>query len=199
MEKASAALDFERAAIYRDRLAALSAVQAHQGINPRGVEEADVFAVHQEGGFTCVEVFFFRTGQNWGNRAYFPKADRSLAAGRGAGRVPRAVLRRQAVPALHPALARDRGARAAGRGAVRPRAATRSRSRVPQRGEKKDLVDHALANAREALGAQARRHVLAAASCSAALGRSLRPAAAAAPHRGLRQQPHPGHATRSAP
>src|SRR5437660_5089776 len=72
MEKASAALDFERAAIYRDRLAALSAIQAHQGINPRGVEEADVFALHQEGGFSCVEVFFFRTGQNWGNRAYFP-------------------------------------------------------------------------------------------------------------------------------
>ena len=152
MEKASTALDFERAAIYRDRLAALSAMQSHQGINPRGVEEADVFAVHQEGGFTCVEVFFFRTGQNWGNRAYFPKADRSLGAGRGAGRVPRAVLRRQAVPALHPALARDRGARAAGRGARAPRAAARSRSRVPQRGEKKDLVDHALANAREALG-----------------------------------------------
>src|SRR5712672_3718640 len=78
MEKASTALDFERAAIYRDRLAALSAVQAHQGINPRGVEEADAFALHQEGGYTCVEVFFFRTGQNWGNRAYFPKADRTL-------------------------------------------------------------------------------------------------------------------------
>ena len=81
MEKASGTLDFERAAIYRDRLAALSAVQSHQDINPRGVEEADVFAVHQEGGFNCVEVFFFRTGQNWGNRAYFPKADRSLTAG----------------------------------------------------------------------------------------------------------------------
>src|SRR5919197_2362252 len=81
MEKASAALEFERAAIYRDRLAALSAVQSHQGIKPRGLEEADVFAVHQAGGFSCVEVFFFRTGQNWGNRAYFPKADRSLAAG----------------------------------------------------------------------------------------------------------------------
>src|SRR5215469_4428824 len=80
MEAASAALDFERAAVLRDRLAALAAVQSHQGINPRGVEEADVFALHQEGGFFCVEVFFFRTGQNWGNRAYFPKADRSLAA-----------------------------------------------------------------------------------------------------------------------
>src|ERR1700724_2176026 len=62
MEKASSALDFERAAIYRDRLAALSAGAAPQGINPRNVEDADVFAVHQEGGFSCVEVFFFRTG-----------------------------------------------------------------------------------------------------------------------------------------
>src|SRR5579864_2221222 len=69
MEEASAALDFEHAAIYRDRLAALSAIQSQQGINPRTVEEADVFAVHQQGGFTGVEVFFFRTGQNWGNRA----------------------------------------------------------------------------------------------------------------------------------
>ena len=81
MEKASQALDFERAAVYRDRLAALSAIQSHQGVNPRGVEEADVFALHQEGGFACVEVFFFRTGQNWGNRAYFPKADRSHGPG----------------------------------------------------------------------------------------------------------------------
>src|SRR3954471_6959185 len=62
MEQASTNLEFERAAVYRDRLAALSAVQAHQGINPRGLEEADVFAVHQEGGFFCVQVFFFRTG-----------------------------------------------------------------------------------------------------------------------------------------
>src|SRR6185437_6997375 len=64
MDTASTALDFERAAIYRDRLAALSAITSHQGINPRTLEEADVFAVHQAGGYTCVEVFFFRTGQN---------------------------------------------------------------------------------------------------------------------------------------
>ncbi|MCB1474636.1 MAG: excinuclease ABC subunit UvrC, partial [Rhodobiaceae bacterium] len=69
MEDASAALDFERAAIYRDRLQALGHVQAHQGINPRGVAEADLFACHQDGGQTCIQVFFFRTGQNWGNRA----------------------------------------------------------------------------------------------------------------------------------
>ena len=77
MEKASGELEFETAALYRDRLAALSAIQSQQGINPRTVEEADVFAIHQEGGYSCVEVFFFRTGQNWGNRAYFPRAEKS--------------------------------------------------------------------------------------------------------------------------
>jgi excinuclease ABC subunit C len=78
---ASEDLDFERAAVYRDRLSALSHVQSHQGINPQTVEEADVFAIHHDGGMTCIQVFFFRTGQNWGNRAYFPKADPSLAPG----------------------------------------------------------------------------------------------------------------------
>ena len=58
----------------------------------RRVEEADVFAIHQEGGQVCIQVFFFRTGQNWGNRAYFPKADPALEAGRGAGLLPGAVL-----------------------------------------------------------------------------------------------------------
>ena len=87
-----------------------------------------------------------------GQPRLFPEG-RPLARGRrGARRVPGAVLRRQAGAALHPALARDRGPRAARRGADASRAATRSRSSVPQRGEKKELVDHALANAREALG-----------------------------------------------
>ena len=118
MEKASGALDFERAAIYRDRLAALSAIQSHQGVNPRGVEEADVFAVHQQGGFYCVEVFFFRTGQNWGNRAYFPKADRS----HGPGEVLSAFLAQfyddRPPPRLILVSHRDRGRGTAGRGAV---------------------------------------------------------------------------------
>ena len=150
MEKASAALDFERAAIYRDRLAALSAVQSHQGINPRGVEEADVFAVHQAGGFSCVEVFFFRTGQNWGNRAYFPKADRSLAAGEVLGAFlaqfyddkpcPRCIF-----------ISHEIEERALLAEALSTKSGHKVEVSVPQRGEKKDLVDHALANAREAL------------------------------------------------
>ncbi len=151
MEKASAALDFERAALYRDRLAALSTVQGSQGINPRTVEEADVFAIHQEGGFSCVEVFFFRTGQNWGNRAYFPKADRSIEPGEVLGAFlaqfyddkpcPRCVFLSHDIPErdlLAEALATKTGRKV--------------EVTVPQRGERKDLVTHALANAREALG-----------------------------------------------
>ena len=76
MEEASERLDFEQAAIYRDRLSSLSVIQSHQGINPQTIEEADVFAIHQEGGQACVQVFFFRTGQNCGNRAYFPRVDK---------------------------------------------------------------------------------------------------------------------------
>ena len=94
MSEAAAALDFESAARLRDRISALSAIQGEQSVNPRSIPEADVFAVTEEAGQFCVEVFFFRTYQNWGNRAYFPRADRALVAGGGARRLPRAVLSR---------------------------------------------------------------------------------------------------------
>jgi excinuclease ABC subunit C len=151
MEKASTALDFEHAAIYRDRLSALSAIQSQQGINPRTVEEADVFAVHQQGGFTCVEVFFFRTGQNWGNRAYFPKADKSL----GPGEVLSAFLAQFYDDKPPPRLVlishviEDRALLAE---ALATKSGHKVEISLPQRGEKKDLMAHALANAREALG-----------------------------------------------
>ena len=151
MQEASEALDFERAAVYRDRLSALSHVQSHQGINPQTLQEADVFAIHQEGGQNCIEVFFFRTGQNWGNRAYFPKADSSLEAAEVLGAflaqfyddkpVPRAVLLSHAVE--EQALLAE---------ALSAKAGHRVTVSVPQRGEKKDLADHAAQNAREALG-----------------------------------------------
>jgi excinuclease ABC subunit C len=150
MDTASLALDFERAAVYRDRLAALSAITSHQGINPRTLEEADVFAVHQAGGYTCVEVFFFRTGQNWGNRAYFPKADRAL----GAGEVLSAFLAQFYDDKPPPRLVLvshgfdERALLAAALGTKSGRKVDVS---VPQRGERKELVQHALANAREAL------------------------------------------------
>ncbi len=151
MDEASTALDFEHAAIYRDRLAALSAIQSQQGINPRTVEEADVFAVHQQGGFTCVEVFFFRTGQNWGNRAYFPKADKSL----GPGEVLSAFLAQFYDDKPPPRLILISHA-IEDQALLAEALATKSGHKVeislPQRGEKKDLMAHALANAREALG-----------------------------------------------
>src|SRR5437016_171591 len=151
MEKAASALDFERAAIYRDRLAALSAVQAHQGINPRSVEEADVFAAHQEGGFSCVEVFFFRTGQNWGNRAYFPRADRSLSAEHVLGAFLAQFYDDKPCPRLI-LISHDVEDCALIAEALTIKSGHKVEIAVPQRGEKKDLVDHALANAREALG-----------------------------------------------
>ncbi|MFK4818984.1 excinuclease ABC subunit UvrC [Ochrobactrum quorumnocens] len=151
MQAASAELDFEHAAVYRDRLSALSHVQSHQGINPQTVEEADVFAIHQEGGMTCIQVFFFRTGQNWGNRAYFPKADSSLGPAEVLGAFlsqfyddkpcPKLVLLSESVE--EQSLIAE---------ALSSRASHRVHVNVPQRGEKKELVDHALTNAREALG-----------------------------------------------
>jgi excinuclease ABC subunit C len=150
MDKASNALDFERAAIYRDRLAALSAIQSHQGINPRSIEEADVFAVHQAGGFSCVEVFFFRTGQNWGNRAYFPKADRAIGASEVLGAFlaqfyddkppPRCIF------VSHDFEERDLLGKA-----LTAKSGRKVEVSVPTRGERKELVEHVLANAREAL------------------------------------------------
>src|ERR1700733_15054356 len=151
MEKASLALDFERAAIYRDRLAALSAIQSHQGVNPRGVEEADVFALHQQGGFACVEVFFFRTGQNWGNRAYFPKADRSISPGEILSAFLAQFYDDKPCPRLI-LISHEIDDRALLTEALATKTGHKIEISVPQRGEKKDLVAHALANAREALG-----------------------------------------------
>ncbi|MBN8950979.1 MULTISPECIES: excinuclease ABC subunit UvrC [unclassified Rhizobium] len=151
MNAAAEDLDFERAAIFRDRLAALSHVQSHQGINPAGVEEADVFAIHHEGGISCIQVFFFRTGQNWGNRAYFPKADPSLSGAEVLNAflaqfyddkpVPRQILLSETVEEIDLLAA-----------ALSEKAGHKVAILVPQRGEKRDLVEHVIANAREAHG-----------------------------------------------
>ncbi|NBB49168.1 excinuclease ABC subunit UvrC [Rhizobium sp. CRIBSB] len=151
MNEAAEDLDFERAAVFRDRLAGLSHVQSHQGINPAGVEEADVFAIHHEGGLSCIQVFFFRASQNWGNQAYFPKADPQLSAAEVLNSflaqfyddkpVPRLILLSEEVEEqdlLATALSEKAGHKVS--------------ISVPQRGEKKDLVDHVNANAREAHG-----------------------------------------------
>jgi excinuclease ABC subunit C len=151
MEKASSELAFETAALYRDRLAALSAIQSQQGINPRTVEEADVFAIHQEGGYSCVEVFFFRTGQNWGNRAYFPRAEKSftpeevlasfLAQFYDDKPPPKLILLSHGIEESE--LLAD---------ALSIKAGFKVEVATPRRGEKKEMIAHALTNAREALG-----------------------------------------------
>ncbi len=92
MQELPSALDFEGAAVLRDRIRALTQVQGQQDINVAGIGDADVIAAHQAGGQTCVQVFFFRGGQNWGNRAYFPSHDAAIGARRGARRLHRPVL-----------------------------------------------------------------------------------------------------------
>src|ERR1700742_1780634 len=151
MEKASAELEFETAALYRDRLAALSAIQSQQGINPRTVEEAGGFAIHQEGGYSCVDVFFFRTGQNWGNRAYFPRAEKSftpeevlssfLAQFYDDKPPPKLVLLSHKIEESELLAS-----------ALSIKAGFKVEVNTPQRGEKKEMITHALTNAREALG-----------------------------------------------
>ncbi|MEZ5926548.1 MAG: excinuclease ABC subunit UvrC [Hyphomicrobiaceae bacterium] len=151
MVEAADRLAFEQAARFRNRLQAISHVQAHQGINPEGIAEADVFAVHQEGGQTCIQVFFFRTGQNWGNRPYFPRADRSLTSAEVLDAfiaqfyddkpAPRLIMLSEPIETAE-ILAE----------ALSIKSGHKVEILVPQRGEKRDLVLHAEANAREALG-----------------------------------------------
>jgi excinuclease ABC subunit C len=151
MSQAAEDLDYERAAWLRDRLRALSAVSQDQSINPNTVEEADVFALFSEGGQACVQVFFFRAGQNWGNRAYFPRVDRQdededildafLGQFYDAQPVPRLILTSHEAP-NHALLAE----------AFSLKSGRKVEIAMPKRGEKLDLVNHALTNAREALG-----------------------------------------------
>ncbi|HEY5409381.1 MAG TPA: excinuclease ABC subunit UvrC [Caulobacteraceae bacterium] len=151
MQAASEAMEFERAALLRDRIRALAAITMEQGINPETVVEADVFALHAEGGQACVQVFFFRAGQNWGNRAYFPRVDKAdedpeildsfLGQFYEDKPIPRLILLSHDVP--NQALLAE---------AFTLKADRKVEINRPQRGEKCRLVEHALVNAREALG-----------------------------------------------
>ncbi len=151
MQAASEDLEFERAARLRDRIRALASVAQEQQINPETVDEADVFALHAEGGQACVQVFFFRAGQNWGNRAYFPRVDKSDADAEVMSAflgqfyddkpIPRLILV-NLLPSECELLAEALGQKADRKVEINQ----------PQRGEKRQLVQHALTNAREALG-----------------------------------------------
>jgi excinuclease ABC subunit C len=151
MNAAAEELEFERAARLRDRIRALASVAQEQQINPETVDEADVFALFAEGGQACVQVFFFRAGQNWGNRAYFPRVDKSDedpdVMGAFLGQfyddkpIPKLILT-NVEPAERDLLAE----------AFCLKGGRKVEIAKPLRGEKRQLVDQALINAREALG-----------------------------------------------
>jgi excinuclease ABC subunit C len=151
MTEAAEKLEFERAARLRDRISALSAIQGAQGINPRTVEEADVFAIAKDAGRFCIEAFFFRAYQNWGNRSYFPRADASLSESEVLDSFlaqfydehPSARCVLLSHPIEDSALLED---------ALSAKLRRNVDVIAPQRGEKRELVEHALNNAKQALG-----------------------------------------------
>ncbi len=153
MGEAAQAMEFERAAALRDRIRALTNVQSAQGINPRGVREADVIALHLEGGQACVQVFFIRANQNWGNKDYYPRVGPDIDAPEVLEAFigqfydqkdpPRQLILSH--PVENPDLLADALSQKLGR---------KVEIIVPQRGEKAELVQGALRNARESLGRQ---------------------------------------------
>ena len=150
MNEAAEALDFERAARLRDRIAAFSAIQGQQGINPKNTEEADVFAVVEEAGQFAIEVFFFRTFQNWGNRTYYPRADRSLSLNEVLDAFVAQFYADKPAARLILLSHEIESAEMLGQ-ALSARSGHKIEVLVPQRGEKRELVDHAALNGREAL------------------------------------------------
>ena len=150
MQAASEALEFERAAALRDRLKALTFVQGSQAVNPAGVAEADVVALHLEGGQACVQVFFIRANQNWGNRDFYPRT----GSGAGAAEVMQAFLVQfydQKDPPRQLLLSDEIEDADLLSEALSEKAGRKVDILVPQRGEKKELVTGALRNARESL------------------------------------------------
>jgi excinuclease ABC subunit C len=150
MEAASEALEFEAAAVFRDRIRALTQIQAHQDINVAALGDADVIAVHQAGGQSCIQVFFFRAGQNFGSRTYFP----AHTAGLEPGEVLEPFLGQFYADKQPPGLILI-GEALENHGLVEDALSMRAERRVrvqrTTRGPKRKLVDHALVNARESL------------------------------------------------
>ncbi len=150
MEAASERLDFEAAAVYRDRLRALAHIQSRQDINLEGIDDADVIAAHQEAGQTCVQVFFFRAGRNYGNRSYFPSHDKNLGAVAVLSAFVAQFYDGKPVPKLV-LLSHEIEEQALVTEALCERAARKVTLTRPRRGDKRKLVEGALSNAREAL------------------------------------------------
>ncbi|HEX6843057.1 MAG TPA: excinuclease ABC subunit UvrC [Stellaceae bacterium] len=151
MQELSDKMEFESAAFVRDRIRALTQVQGRQDISLDSVADADVVAAHQAGGHTCVQVFFFRAGQNWGNRAYFPSHDRQMPVEEVLGSFLGLFYENKPAPKLV-LLSHEPPDCALLAEALSSQAGHRVELSLPQRGDKRKLVDHALINAREALG-----------------------------------------------
>ena len=151
MEAASAAMEFEDAGRIRDRIHALSFVTQTQGINPQGIDEADIFGLALEGGQFCVQVFFIRSGQNWGTRAYFPKADKTMEEAEVLESFLTQFYDDKPLPSQI-LLSHEVAERELLEEAFTQQAGRKVEVLVPQRGEKKAVVDHAALNAREANG-----------------------------------------------
>jgi excinuclease ABC subunit C len=150
MQAKSDALDFEAAARLRDRIRALAHIQSHQDINVAGIEEADVIAAHQAGGQTCIQVFFFRSGSNYGNRAYFPSHDKELGAGPVLASFIGQFYDNKEPPRLILLSERPTEADLLAE-ALTTKSGHKVELLVPRQGAKRKLIDQALFNAREAL------------------------------------------------
>ena len=157
MEAASESQDYERAAGIRDRLTALSHIQSHQNINPHTVKDADVFAAHQEAGQTCIQVFFFRAGNNWGNRAYFPRADKTLPAEDVLEAFIAQFYDDKPAP-RHILLSHEIAGQRLLADALELKAGHKVEVLTPQRSERRELVEHVRVNAQEALGRRLAEH-----------------------------------------
>lgn len=150
MAKASEEMEFERAAALRDRIKALTQVQTAQGINPKGVDDADIIALHLQDGQACVQVFFIRSGQNWGNHDYYPRVGEDVDAAEvleafigqfyDTREPPRQLILSNQIE--NPDLMTE---------ALSGKLGRKVELLVPRRGEKAELVDGALRNARESL------------------------------------------------
>ncbi len=151
MQVAAEAMEFETAALLRDRIQAMSFVTQTQGINPQSVDEADVFGLAHEGGQFCVQAFFIRSGQNWGTRAYFPRADKTNSDAEVLSSFISQFYDDKPIPAQI-MLSHEVEERELLEEAFATHSGHRVEIIVPQRGEKKALVDHAVSNAREANG-----------------------------------------------
>ncbi len=155
MQAASEARDFESAALYRDRIRALTQIQSRQDINIEAIGDADVIAIHQAGGASGLQVFFFRGGMNCGNRPYYPRHDRGMSAAEVLGAFVGQFYDDKPPPELV-LLSEDVPDRALLAEALSTKAGHRVTVVAPERGEKRKAVEHALANAKDAL---ARRRV----------------------------------------